>query len=189
MKKVLVLTMALVVLTTVVSFATGKFNYAPQKFSPEWRQPITTWRQPMAPAPRYQFRQQFSYEEAFEAMDLSKEQAQKLLLAIKDAKAKLEGLDKEYKSLYEKAKDMTVYEFRTQIRELNQKRAEVLRELSQKVAETLKVGQLQSLMEHYKLRRAPGLDHWNFGPNFRGFAKGPALFDEDFIDALEEYAK
>lgn len=187
MKKLLVLTVATVVLVAVMSFAAGKFNYAPQRFAPEWRQPVTAWRQPVAP--RYQFRQEFSYEEAFEAMNLTKEQARQLLGSIKDAKAKLEALDKEYKALYEKAKDMTVYEFRTQLRDLNQKRAEILRELNQKVAETLKVGQLQCLMEHYRLRRAPGFDRWNVGPNIRGFAKGPALFDDDLIDALEKYSK
>lgn len=194
MKKLLVLTVALVVLATAMSFAAGKFNYAPQRFVPEWKQPATAWRQP-APAwkqpvaPRYQFRQEFSYEEAFKAMNLTKEQARQLLDATKDAKAKLEALDKEYKALYEKAKDMTVYEFRTQLRELNQKRAEIMREFNQKVAETLKVGQLQCLMEHYRLRRAPAFDRWNVGPNIRGFAKGPALFDNDFIDALEKYSK
>lgn len=194
MKKLLVLTVALVVLAAAMSFAAGKFNYAPQRFVPEWKQPATAWRQP-APAwkqpvaPRYQFRQEFSYEEAFKAMNLTKEQARQLLDATKDAKAKLEALDKEYKALYEKAKDMTVYEFRTQLRELNQKRAEIMREFNQKVAETLKVGQLQCLMEHYRLRRAPAFDRWNVGPNIRGFAKGPALFDNDFIDALEKYSK
>lgn len=194
MKKLLVLTVALVVLATAMSFAAGKFNYAPQRFVPEWKQPATAWRQP-APAwkqpvaPRYQFRQEFSYEEAFKAMNLTKEQARQLLDATKDAKAKLEALDKEYKALYEKAKDMTVYEFRTQLRELNQKRAEIMREFNQKVAETLKVGQLQCLMEHYRLRRSPAFDRWNVGPNIRGFAKGPALFDNDFIDALEKYSK
>lgn len=196
MKKLLVLTVTLVILVTAMSFAAGKFNYAPQRFAPEWRQPVTAWRQPatawkqpMAPTQRYQFRQEFSYEEAFKAMNLTKEQAQQLLSSIKDAKTKLEALDNEYKALYEKAKDMTVYEFRTQLRELNQKRAEILRELNQKVAETLKVGQLQCLMEHYRLRRAPSFDRWNVGPNIRGFAKGPALFDDDFIDALEKYSK
>lgn len=180
MKKLLVLTVALVVLAAAMSFAAGKFNYAPQRFVPEWKQPV---------APRYQFRQEFSYEEAFKAMNLTKEQARQLLDATKDAKAKLEALDKEYKALYEKAKDMTVYEFRTQLRELNQKRAEIMREFNQKVAETLKVGQLQCLMEHYRLRRSPAFDRWNVGPNIRGFAKGPALFDNDFIDALEKYSK
>lgn len=194
MKKLLVLTVALVVLAAAMSFAAGKFNYAPQRFAPEWKQPATAWRQPVPAwkqpvAPRYQFRQEFSYEEAFKAMNLTKEQARQLLDATKDAKAKLEALDKEYKALYEKAKDMTVYEFRTQLRELNQKRAEIMREFNQKVAETLKVGQLQCLMEHYRLRRAPTFDCWNVGPNIRGFAKGPSLFDNDFIDALEKYSK
>lgn len=187
MKRALALTAILIALATTMSFAVGKFNYAPQKFSPEWRQPIINWRQPMASAPRYQFRQQFSYEEAFEAMNLTKDQAQKLLSAVEDAKTKLKDLKEEYEALYEKAKDMTVYEFRTQIRELNQKRVEVLKELNQKVAETLKVGQLQRLMEYLRSRRTP--DRWNVGPKFRSFAKGSILLDEDFIDALEEYAK
>jgi F0F1-type ATP synthase membrane subunit b/b' len=102
---------------------------------------------------------------------------------IKDANAKLEELQKQYKELYENAKNMSVYEFRTKVRELNQKRAEIIQQMREEIEKTINVEQLQSLMQTYRLRKAE-----MFAKPKLGF-RGPAFLDEDFIDALEEYAK
>ena len=119
----------------------------------------------------------------FKEMNLTKEQAQRILAVIKDANAKLEELQKQYKELYENAKNMSVYEFRTKVRELNQKRAEIMHQMREEIEKTINVEQLQSLMQTYRLRRPE-----TFAKPKLGF-RGPAFLDEDFIDALEEYAK
>ncbi|MBC7122579.1 MAG: hypothetical protein H5T94_05005 [Pseudothermotoga sp.] len=178
MKRFMVLTVALLILASL-SFAGGRFSNIPQtRFQapqmPAYRQSI---------APRYQAKQQLTYQEMFKEMNLTKEQAQRILGVIKDANAKLEELQKQYKELYENAKNMSVYEFRTKVRELNQKRAEIMQQMREEIEKTINVEQLQSLMQTYRLRRTEMFA----GPKL-GF-RGPAFLDEDFIDALEEYAK
>ncbi len=178
MKRFVVLTVALLILASL-SFAGGRFSNIPQtRFQapqmPAYRQCI---------APRYQAKQQLTYQEMFKEMNLTKEQAQRILGVIKDANAKLEELQKQYKELYENAKNMSVYEFRIKVRELNQKRAEIIQQMREEIEKTINVEQLQSLMQTYRLRRIEMFA----GPKL-GF-RGPAFLDEDFIDALEEYAK
>ena len=99
-----------------------------------------------------------------------------MLKCDQEWKAKLEELQKQYEELYENAKNTSVYEFRTKVRELNQKRAEIVQQLREDIEKTINVEQLQNLMQTYKLRRT------------EMFA-GLTFLDKDFIDALEEYAK
>lgn len=192
MKRFLVLTVTLVILATAVSFAAGRFSEVPQigrfSYGPQMQKFAPTWKQPVMPAPRYQLRQQLTYEQMFKEMNLTKEQAQQLLDAIKEAKTKLEALEKEYKDLYDQSKNMTVYEFKSKVRELNQKRAEIVRQLREKIEQTIRIEQLQQLMQTYRLRRTMMYGEPRLGWKFDGF-RGPAFFDEDFIDALEEYIK
>jgi Spy/CpxP family protein refolding chaperone len=177
-KRFVVLTVALLILASL-SFAGGRFSNLPQ----------TRFQAPQMPAyrqcivPRYQAKQQLTYQEMFKEMNLTKEQAQRILAVIKDANAKLEELQKQYKELYENAKNMSVYEFRTKVRELNQKRAEIIQQMREEIEKTINVEQLQRLMQTYRLRRIEMFTKPKLG--FRG----PAFLDEDFIDALEEYAK
>lgn len=191
-KRFLVLTVALVILATAVSFAAGRFGNVPQvnRFSPapQMQRFAPAWKQPVAVAPKYQARQQLTYEQMFKEMNLTKEQAQQMLDAIKEAKAKLEALEKEYKDLYDQSKNMTVYEFRNRVRELNQKRAEIMQQLRERIEQTIKMEQLQQLMQTYRLRRIANYGDPRFGWKFDGF-RGPAFLDEEFIDALEEYIK
>jgi len=99
-----------------------------------------------------------------------------MLKCDQEWKAKLEELQKQYEELYENAKNTSVYEFRTKVRELNQKRAEIVQQLREDIEKTIATEQLQNLMQTYKLRRT------------EMFA-GLTFLDKDFIDALEEYAK
>jgi hypothetical protein len=177
-KRFVVLTVALLILASL-SFAGGRFSNIPQTRFQAPQMPA--YRQPLAP--RYQAKQQLTYQEMFKEMNLTKEQAQRILGVIKDANAKLEELQKQYKELYENAKNMSVYEFRTKVRELNQKRAEIMQQMREEIEKTINVEQLQRLMQTYRLRRTEMFA----GPKL-GF-RGPAFLDEDFIDALEEYAK
>ena len=86
-------------------------------------------------------------------MNLTKEQAQRMLKCDQEWKAKLEELQKQYEELYENAKNTSVYEFRTKVRELNQKRAEIVQQLREDIEKTINVEQLQNLMQTYRLRR------------------------------------
>ena len=86
-------------------------------------------------------------------MNLTKEQAQRMLKCDQEWKAKLEELQKQYEELYENAKNTSVYEFRTKVRELNQKRAEIVQQLREDIEKTVNVEQLQNLMQTYRLRR------------------------------------
>jgi len=177
-KRFIVLTVALVILSTMI-FAAGRFSNLPQtRFQAPFMKNVPAHRQPW-----YQPRQQFTYQEMFKEMNLTKEQAQRILNVIKDAKAKLEELEKQYEELYENAKNMSVYEFRARVRELNQKRAEIMQQMREEIEKTINVEQLQRLMQTYRLRRTEMFA----GPKV-GF-RGPAFLDEDFIDALEEYVK
>ncbi|MGE0033868.1 MAG: hypothetical protein AB7S45_08365, partial [Pseudothermotoga sp.] len=165
-----------------VIFAAGRFSNLPQpRFQAPLMRKMPAYRQPLAP--RYQARPQLSYEEMFKEMNLTKEQAERILSAIKDAKAKLEELEKQYEELQDNAKNMSVYEFRTRVRELNQERAEIVQQLREEIEKTINVEQLQRLMQTYRLRRTEMFA----GPRY-GF-RGPVFLDEDFIDALEEYVK
>ncbi|WP_165276101.1 OmpH family outer membrane protein [Thermotoga sp. Ku-13t] len=190
MKRFLVLTVALVILATAVSFAAGRFGNVPQvnRFMPAlpMQRFAPAWKQPVAPAPRYQARQQFTYEEMFKEMNLTKEQAQQMLDAIKETKTKLEALEEEYKDLYDQSKNMTVYEFRNKLRELNQKRAEILQQLRERIEQTIRIEQLQQLMQTYRLRRVMTCGEPRLSWKFDGF-RGPVFLNEEFIDALEEY--
>ncbi|WP_448521642.1 hypothetical protein, partial [Pseudothermotoga sp.] len=151
MKRFMVLTVLLVVLTSL-SFAAGRFSNLPQtRFQAPLMRNMPAYRQPLAP--RYQARQQLTYQEMFKEMNLTKEQAQRILNVVKDANAKLEELEKQYKELYENAKNMSVYEFRTRVRELNQKRAEIIQQMREEIEKTINVEQLQRLMQTYRLRR------------------------------------
>jgi hypothetical protein len=180
-KRFVVLTVALLILSTMI-FAAGRFSNIPQtRFQAPLMRNMPAYRQPLAP--RYQAKQQLTYQEMFKEMNLTKEQAQRILAVIKDANAKLEELQKQYKELYENAKNMSVYEFRIKVRELNQKRAEIIQQMREEIEKTINVEQLQSLMQTYRLRRIE-----MFAKPKLGF-RGPAFLDEDFIDALEEYAK
>ena len=181
MKKYVVLTVALVIFSTMI-FAAGRFSNLPQtRFQAPFVKNMPAHRQTLAP--RYQPRQQLTYQEMFKEMNLTKEQAQRILNVIKDANAKLEQLQKQYEELYVNAKNMSVYEFRARVRELNQKRAEIMQQMREEIEKTINVEQLQRLMQTYRLRRTEMFA----GPKV-GF-RGPAFLDEDFIDALEEYAK
>jgi len=178
----MVLTVTLLILSTMI-FAAGRFSNLPQTnrfFQPQMPN-LPAYRQPLAP--RYQTKQQFTYQELFEEMNLTKEQARRILSVIKDAKVKLEELQKQYKELYENSKSMSVYEFRTKVRELNQKLAEIIHQMREEIEKTINVEQLQRLMQTYRLRRAEMFAGSRFG------LRKPAFLDEDFIDALEEYAK
>jgi len=96
-----------------------------------------------------QINKQLTYTELIKALDLSKDQAQQLLSVITETKQQLSDLEQNYKALLEKSKDMTLNEFATQRRELNQKRAEILQEAEKKVADILKVSQLENLRSYY----------------------------------------
>lgn len=76
-----------------------------------------------------------------------------MLKCDQEWKAKLEELQKQYEELYENAKNTSVYEFRTKVRELNQKRAEIVQQLREDIEKTINVEQLQNLMQTYRLRR------------------------------------
>jgi len=99
-----------------------------------------------------QLNKQLSYTEIIKALDLSKEQAQQLLNVIDETKEQFAKLENEYKTLLEKSKSMTLNEFATQRRELNQKRAEILQTAERKIADIIKVSQLQNLQQHYMNR-------------------------------------
>ncbi|MEJ5228631.1 MAG: hypothetical protein WHT65_01385 [Pseudothermotoga sp.] len=99
-----------------------------------------------------QLNKQLSYTEVIKALDLSKEQAEQLLNVITETKEQLAQLEEEYKALLENSKSMTLNEFATQKRELNQKRAEILQNAEKKIADIVKVSQLQNLQQHYMNR-------------------------------------
>ncbi len=96
-----------------------------------------------------QINKQLNYTEFIKALDLSKDQAQQLLGVITETKQQLNELEQKYQALLEKSKDMTLNEFATEKRALNQERAQILQEAEKKIADILKVSQLENLRNYY----------------------------------------
>ncbi len=117
------------------------------------------------------------FKKAFEVMKLTKEQAKKILDVVNEAKEKLSEFQKKFDELREKARTMTLNEYHTAVKELNQERAEIMQEAVQQIGDIITVEQMQLLREYYRLM----LRH-RFGPSIN-------FFDGTILEALEEYVK
>ncbi len=116
------------------------------------------------------------YSEYFKAMNLSKEQAKQILEIVNEAKEKLSALEKEYQQLKEQARNMTLNQYRETIRNLNQKRAEIIREANQKIGDVITVEQISAL-RNYRLKT-----RYHIGSKLN-------FFVDEILKALEDYAK
>ena len=99
--------------------------------------------------PGKQLGQQLTFAEIIKALELTEDQAQKLLDLITEAKAQLSALKEEYASLIDKAEEMSISDFLTAKKGLSEKQKEIFETFGKGVADIITIGQIQNLKLYF----------------------------------------
>jgi uncharacterized lipoprotein YehR (DUF1307 family) len=144
-------------------------------------------------------RMKLVFAEVLNAMDLSKEQAEKIYNVLNEAKTELQQISEKLMEKHEEAyqaavkgDDKALDEIKEDIQDLLEERAEIIEEALEKVKSEITVEQLEKLMNQFGFQNrfrfnekiAAGIR--NRAMNLRGYVPG-FIFTDEFMEVLQDF--